>query len=130
MVVDEVYCTLIVKSLVIVLSMNKIFLFHHLFNEDGEGPLEFFKYEKPNQMLLKFVPLCYLGICNLIVSLKHRSKNLGSLDCILKLKALFGYDYIFRTIVFLVNMLGIRFICSRCSSMELRPYLIWFGECN
>jgi hypothetical protein len=65
-----------------------------LFNEDGEGHVQLFKGEKLNQMLLKFAPLCSLGIHNLIASLKHRPSNFGSIDCILKLKALFGYDYI------------------------------------
>ncbi len=41
-----------------------------------------------------FTPLCSLGICNLIVSPKHRLGKLNPIDCILKLKALFGYNYI------------------------------------
>ncbi len=41
-----------------------------------------------------FTPLCSPSICNLIVSMKHHLDNLGSLDYILKLKALSGYDYI------------------------------------
>jgi hypothetical protein len=94
MVTDEVYCTPIATSLAIIFSMNKIFLFHHLFNEDGQGPMELLKGEKLNQTLLKFAPMCSLGIHNLIASLKHHPDNLISFDCIFKLKALFGYDYI------------------------------------
>jgi hypothetical protein len=94
MVVDEVYCTLTITSLAITLSTNKSFLSHHLFNEDGEGPMELFKVEKLNQTLLKFIHVCSLGICNLIASLKHHPNNLGSLHYILKLKALSGYNYI------------------------------------
>jgi hypothetical protein len=84
MVVDEVCCFV----------WSKIFPSCHLFNEDGKGPMELFKVEKLNKTLLKFVPLCFPSICNLIVSLKHCLDNSGSLDYILKLKALYGYNYI------------------------------------
>jgi hypothetical protein len=94
MVADEVCHMPIATSLIIVSFANKSFLSHHLFNEDGEGPMELLKSEELNQMLLKFVPLCYLGICNLITSLKHLLDNPGSLEYILKLKALSGYDSI------------------------------------
>jgi len=94
MVVDEVWRTPTATSLVITLSMNKSFLFHHLFNKDGKGHVEFLKGEKVNQMLLKFTPLCSLNIHNLIASLKHHFDNPSPLDCIFKLKALFGYNYI------------------------------------
>jgi hypothetical protein len=76
MVTYEVYHMPTTTFSYIVLSMNKSFLFHHLFNEDGEGLMEFLKGEKLNQMLLKFIPLCFLGIRNLIVSLKHCFDNL------------------------------------------------------
>jgi len=56
--------------------------------------VEFLKGQKLDQMLLKFIPLCSLGIRNLIASLKHCPSNFGSIDYILKLKALFGYHYI------------------------------------
>jgi hypothetical protein len=94
MVVDEVYCARIVTSSTIVFSQSKTFLFHHLINKDGKGHVEFLKGEKLNQTLLKFAPLCSFGIHNLIASLKHHFNNLGSFDCIFKLKALSGYDYI------------------------------------
>jgi hypothetical protein len=93
MVVDEVYHTPTATSLTISLSMSKIFLFHHLFNEDGKGPMELLKGEKLNQTLLKFIPLCSLGKRNLIVSLNHRLDNPSSLNSIVKLKALFSYHY-------------------------------------
>ncbi len=56
--------------------------------------MELLKGEKVNQRLLKFAPLCFLGMRNLIFSLKHYPNNLGFLDYIFKLKALSGYDYI------------------------------------
>jgi hypothetical protein len=90
MVVDKVYHI----SSTIASFASKTFISRHLFNKDGKGPTEFIKGEKLNQMLLKFIPFCSLGICNLIVSLKHRLNNLGSIDYIFKLKALFGYNYI------------------------------------
>jgi hypothetical protein len=68
--------------------------FFLVINKDGKGHVEFLKGEKLDKMLLKFVPLCSLGIHNLIVSLKHRPDDNGSIDYILKLKALFDYDYI------------------------------------
>jgi hypothetical protein len=94
MVAEEVCPTPIVITSTIVLSMNKIFLSHHLFNKDGEGPMEVLKGEKLDQTLLKFTPLCSLGIRNLITSLKHCLGNLSSIDYIFKLKALFGYNFI------------------------------------
>ncbi len=82
MVVDEVCHMPIVTSLAITFIMNKTFLVHHLFNEDGKGHVELFKGEKLNQILLKFVPLWPLGIRNLVTSFKHCLDNLGSLDYI------------------------------------------------
>jgi hypothetical protein len=94
MVVNKVYHMPTPTIAVIVLSTNKTFHSRHLFNKDGQGHMELFKGEKLDQMLLKFVPLCSLGICNLIASLKHHLGNFGSIDYILTLKALFSYDYI------------------------------------
>jgi hypothetical protein len=88
----EVYRTPIATTLVIALSVNKTFLSHHLFNEDGQGLIELLKGEKLDQMLLKFTSLCSPSIHNLITSLKHRSSNSNSTNYILKLKVLFGYD--------------------------------------
>ncbi len=94
MIVNEVCRVSTAITSAIVLSTNKIFLSCYLFNEDGEGVVEFFKGEKLDQTLFKFSPLCSLGICTLIVSLKHCRGNSGSIDCILKLKALSSYNYI------------------------------------
>jgi len=94
MVVDEVCHTPTTTTSVIVLSMSKTFFSCHLFNKDGKGPMELFKGEKLDQTLLMFAPLRSLGICNLIASPNHHLGNSNSIDCILKLKALFGYYYI------------------------------------
>jgi len=94
MVVKEVCCMPISTTLAITLSTSKMFFYRHLFNEDGEGPVEVLKGEKLDQTLLKFAPLCFDGICYLIASLKHHLGDLGSIDYIHKLKVLSGYDFI------------------------------------
>jgi len=39
LLIDEVCCKLTFTFLTIVLSASKSLIFHHLFNEDGEGPM-------------------------------------------------------------------------------------------
>jgi hypothetical protein len=46
-------------SFAITLIVNKTFLYH-LFNENGEGPIELLKGEKFNQTMSTFAPLCPL----------------------------------------------------------------------
>ncbi len=94
MVAKEVCHTPIATTLAIALTMSKTFLFCHLFKEDGEGHVELLKGEKLDQALLKFTPLCFPNIHNFIASLKHHPSNLGSIDYILKLKAMSSYDFI------------------------------------
>jgi len=94
MVAEEVLHMPNVTSFVISLATSKTFLSHHLFNEDGEVPMELLKGEKLNQAMLMFVPLCSPNIRNLISSFKHHSRNMGSFDSILMLKFLRPYDYI------------------------------------
>jgi hypothetical protein len=65
MVVDKVCCILIATTLDIALFASKTFIFHHLFNEDGKGPMELFKGENLNQTWLKFAHLCSPSIHNL-----------------------------------------------------------------
>jgi hypothetical protein len=69
MFANEVCHMLITTSSTIALFANKSFLFRHLFNEDGKGLVGLSKGEKLNHTLLKFTPLCSLGIWNLITSL-------------------------------------------------------------
>jgi hypothetical protein len=127
MVEDKVCHTPTITTSTIALFTNKTFLYCHLFKKDGQGLL--LKGEKLHQMLLKFSPLCSPGIRNLIASLKHHPNNFDFIDCILKLKALFGYDYI-QNNYFLSQQVGRRFICSRCLLMELCSDLIKFDKCN
>jgi len=93
MVANKVCHTPITTSLAIILFVSNSFFSCYLFNEDGKGFMELFKGEKLNQMLLKFTPLCFPIIHNLFTSLKHCLDNPSSFD-ILKLKTLFGYDFI------------------------------------
>jgi uncharacterized alpha/beta hydrolase family protein len=69
MVANEVCHMPTTTSSTIVLFVNKSFHFRHLFDEDGKGLMELFKGEKLNHTLLKFTPLCSLGIWNPITSL-------------------------------------------------------------
>ncbi len=91
MVTNEVCCMPTATFLVITLFTSKTFISRHLFNEDRQGLMELLKGEKLNQTLLKFAPMCFPSIHNLI---KASSRYSSSLDCILKLKARFGYHYI------------------------------------
>ncbi len=75
-----------VASSTISLAASTMFLFRHLFNEDGEVPMEVLKDGKLNQTMSMFLPLCYLNIRNLISSIKHRSRNMGFLTSILAFK--------------------------------------------
>jgi hypothetical protein len=50
----EVSCTLDAKISAIALNANKTFLAHHLFNENGEGPLEILQGEKLDTVMDKF----------------------------------------------------------------------------
>jgi hypothetical protein len=67
MVVDKVCCKLTATFSTIALFMSKIFLSCHLFNEDGQGPVELLKGKKLNQTLLKFAAMCFPSIHSLIV---------------------------------------------------------------
>jgi hypothetical protein len=88
MVAKEVLRTPYATSSTIFLAMSKTFLFHHLFDEDGEVLVELLKGEIFNQAMSMFLPLCSPNICNLISLIKHRPKNMGSLDSILAFKSL------------------------------------------
>jgi hypothetical protein len=97
---------------------------------DGEGLMELLKGEKLNQSLLKFTLLCSFNIRNLIVSLKHRPRNSGSIGCILKLKALSSCAYIQYNCFHGQRVGWGKKNCSRCLLMALVPNLIWFSKCN
>jgi hypothetical protein len=94
MVTNKVCHMPIITTLAIALSTNKTFFSCHLFNKDGEGLVDLLKGEKLDQTLLKYGLLCSPSVCFLIVSLKHHPSNSRFIDYILKLKALFGYNYI------------------------------------
>jgi len=60
--------TLDAKIFAIALNVNKTFLAHHLFNENGEGPMENLQGEKFDKVMDKFQPLYSPNIWNLIAS--------------------------------------------------------------
>jgi hypothetical protein len=92
---QEVFCT----SSTIVLVASKIFLSHHLFNKDGEGPVEILKRDRLCQVMDKFTTLYSPNVRNLVSSFKHFLGNRGYTSSILAFKANIGYNYT-RIIVF------------------------------
>jgi len=52
----------------------------HLFNEDGEGPMEVLKGNKLHQVMDKFMTLCCPNIKNLEALFKHHLDNKGYID--------------------------------------------------
>jgi hypothetical protein len=68
----------------IALVANKTFLFHHLFNEDGEGLVEFF-FLKTILSDGEVCTPCSPNIWKLIAYFKHRLGNKGYIDYILTL---------------------------------------------
>ncbi len=72
----------------------------HLFNDDGEGPMEFLKGTKLHQVMDKFTTLCSPNVRNLVALFKHHLDNKGYIDNILGLKFI-SVMITFRIIVFL-----------------------------
>jgi hypothetical protein len=66
MIVEEVLCMPNATPFAISLVVSKTFLSCHLFNDYGEGPIEFFKGDKLNQTMLKFNPMRSPNIYNRI----------------------------------------------------------------
>jgi hypothetical protein len=75
LVKGQVSCTPDTKIFAIVLNVSKATLLHHLFNENGEGPMEILQGEKLDKVMDKFQPLCSPNIWNLITSFKHSGYN-------------------------------------------------------
>jgi hypothetical protein len=90
----QVFHTPDTKFSTVALNESKAFLAHHLFNENGEGPMENFQGEKLDKVMDKSQPLCFPNIQYLIASFKHNVGTRGPMDNIffLELKSL--YDYI------------------------------------
>ncbi len=94
LVEGQVSCTLDAKCFAITLNGSKSFLAHHLFNENGKGPMEILPGEKLDKVMEKFQPLCSFNIQNLIASFKHNASTRSPVDNILFLKSKSPYDYI------------------------------------
>ncbi len=93
LVEGQVSRTLDANFFAIALNESKAFLAHHLFNENGEGPIEILQGEKLDKMTNKFQPLCFPNIWNLIASFKHNVSTRDPMDNIF-LKSKSPYDYI------------------------------------
>ncbi len=81
---EEVFHTS--STIVLVASMG--FLSHHLFNEDGEGPMETLKRDKLCQVMGKFTTFYSPNVRNLVSSFKHFLGNRGYTFSIMALKAI------------------------------------------
>jgi len=71
-----------------------------LFNEDGEGPMEFLKGDKLHQVMDKFTTLCSPNVRKLMVLFKHHPDKKGYINNIIVLK-LRSVMITFRIVVFL-----------------------------
>ncbi len=94
LVENEVCCTPNVKNFTIGFFMSKSFLSQHLFNEDGDNPIELLKGEHLNKVMDNFMPLCFPNICNIVVLFKHHPTNRGYIDNIFLFKSKNRYNYI------------------------------------
>jgi hypothetical protein len=66
----------------------------HLFNEDGDGPMELLNGDKLVQVMDKFTTLCSPNARNLVAFFKHWLCIVGYIYSIFSFKAGSGYDYI------------------------------------
>jgi hypothetical protein len=87
------------KILAISLSANKTFLATHLFNDNGNGPMELVKGEQLKHIQDKFFELTLPNVHNLVAFFKHHSGR-GYIDNILDLKSKSHYDYVFKNVAF------------------------------
>jgi len=78
---------------VISLSVGKTFLATHLFDENGNDPVELLKGEYLKQIQDKFYKLNSPNVCNLVPFFNHHSGR-GYIDNIFELKSKNCYDYI------------------------------------
>ncbi len=104
-------------SFAISLVVNKTFLYH-LFNENGEGPIELMKGEKFNQTMSKFAPLCPLTFIIWLHFSSITSKTWALLITSSRWKLLVLL-ITFKTIIFLGNNLHKRFFFSRYRWREM-----------
>jgi hypothetical protein len=82
------------------------------------------KGQKSNEMMDKFMPLCFPNICNLIASFKPHPPKRGYIDNILLLQFKSHYDYIqdkFFKDIFHVR----RYYSLRCSLTIVPTMWIW-----
>jgi hypothetical protein len=75
LVQDEVSCNLSTTLSATSLIVNIFFLSKHLFNKDGDKPIELLKGDKLYQVMDKFTTLYSLYIQNLVAFYKQRLNN-------------------------------------------------------
>ncbi len=92
---------------------KKNLLVEHLFNDDGEGLMEFLKGDKLYQVMDKFTTLCSPNIRNSVALFKHHLDNKGYIDNILAFKFK-SVVITFKIIVFLNKCLQKKCSFSRC----------------
>jgi hypothetical protein len=124
LVEGQVSCTFDAKIFAIVLNVNKASLPHHLFNENGEGPMEFFQGEKFDKVMDKFEPFYSPNIWNLIASFKHNASTKAPWITYLSLsqKVLMITS---KIVISLDKWLGKRCFCLKCHYMGQQARLIW-----
>jgi hypothetical protein len=93
LITKEVNYTPNVKIYAISLSVSMTFLATHLFDDSGDGPMEFSNDKQLKHIQDMFFYLNSFNICNLVASFKHHSRH-GYIDSILELKSNSCYDYI------------------------------------
>jgi hypothetical protein len=74
LVENEVSRTPNVKNSTIGFFMSNSFLSQHLFNEDGDNPIELLKGEHLNKVMDNFMPLCFPNICK-VNNVVHAPSN-------------------------------------------------------
>jgi len=56
--------------------------------------MELLKGKDLSKVMDNFVPMCFLNICNIIVSIKHCPSHRGNIDNIFLLKVISWYNFI------------------------------------
>jgi hypothetical protein len=92
---------------------KKNLMVEHLFNDNGEGLVEFLKGDKLHQVMDKFMTLCYPNVRNLVALFKHHLDNKGYIDNILAL-TFKSVMITFKIIIFLDKCLQKKCSSSRC----------------
>jgi hypothetical protein len=111
---EELFRTLLPTMLINCIGLS----FKHLFNKDGEGPMELLNGDKLHEMMDKIITLCSHNVRNLVASFKHWLGNIGYIYNILSFKAIVVM-ITFKTYISQDNNLEKKCFRSRCLCMEM-----------